>query len=93
MSEEKLKPCPFCGGEAEVASDEYRQEYINPLFGSVTMPAASKAWAYCTKCGAMGRVVRDKDYDGYKDLKREERLKKQAIEAWNRRYKEQDDEK
>lgn len=81
----ELKPCPFCGGKAEVASDEYRQEYINPLFGSVTLPAASKAWAYCTECGAMGRVVRDKDYDGYKNVEREERLKEEAIEAWNNR--------
>ena len=87
MSEEKLRNCPFCGGEAEGTRDEYRQEYINPLFGSVTVPAASKAWAYCTECGARGRVVRDKDYDGYKNSKREERLKKEAVEAWNRRYK------
>ena len=66
----KLRNCPFCGGEAKVTSDEYRQEYINPLFGSVTVPAASKAWAYCTECGAMGR---------------EEHLKKEAVEAWNKR--------
>lgn len=88
MSEEKLKHCPFCGGKAEVVTDEYRERYVNKIIGKIIFPAASKAWTFCTECGAMGRVVKDKDYDGYKNAEREERLKEQAIKAWNMRVKE-----
>ena len=85
MSEEKLKPCPFCGGEAKTVTDEYRESYVNEIIGNIMFPAASKAWTFCTVCGAMGAVIRDKNYDGYKDKKREERLKEKAITAWNKR--------
>ena len=62
MSEEKLKPCPFCGGEAELE--------INGLYWDVN----------CKRC--LANVGAYKCYN-----------KKQAIEAWNRRYKEQDDDR
>lgn len=32
---EGLKPCPFCGREAEVAQNRYERAY----------------WIYCTRCG------------------------------------------
>ena len=87
MSEEKLRNCPFCGGKAEVVTDEYRECYVNEIIGNIMSPAASKAWTFCTVCGAMGPVIRDNDYNGYKNVEREERLKKEAVKAWNRRYK------
>lgn len=80
-----LRPCPFCGGEAEAATDAYRERFINELFGYVTEPAARNAWVFCTVCGARGRTIHDRDYDGYKNPEREERLKAEAAEAWNRR--------
>ena len=33
----------------------------------------------------MDILYRDKNYDGYKDKKREERFKEKAITAWNKR--------
>lgn len=80
-----LRPCPFCGGEAEAATDAYRERFINELFGYVTEPAARNVWVFCTVCGARGRTIHDRDYDGYKNPEREERLKAEAAEAWNRR--------
>ena len=67
MSEEKLKPCPFCGGEAELE--------ITGLYWDVNC----KRWdVNCKRC--LANVGAYKCYN-----------KKQAVEAWNRRYKEQDD--
>ena len=41
MSKIKLKPCPFCGGEAEFAlGEEYRQEHEQ-----------SNDWVKCRSCG------------------------------------------
>ena len=57
---EKLTPCPFCGGEAELE--------INGLYWDVN----------CKRC--LANVGAYKCYN-----------KKQAVEAWNRRYKEQED--
>lgn len=81
----KLRPCPFCGGEAEAATDAYRERFINELFGYVTEPAARNVWIFCTVCGARGRTIHDRDYDGCRNPEREERLKAEAAEAWNRR--------
>ena len=53
---EKLKPCPFCGGEAELE--------INGLYWDVN----------CKRC--LANVGAYKCYN-----------KKQAVEAWNKRYK------
>lgn len=83
-----LKPCPFCGGQAEAATDAYRERFINDLFGYIRDPAAKNAWVFCTVCGARGPAVRDKQYDGYKDRDRENQMKEQAAAVWNRRAEE-----
>lgn len=83
-----LKPCPFCGGPAEVETDAYRERFINEFFGTIIDPAAKNAWVFCTVCGARGRTIRDKKYDGYKDTQRENRLKEEAAAAWNQRTEE-----
>ena len=80
-----LKPCPFCGGQAEAATDEYRERFINDLFGSIIEPAAKNAWIFCTVCGAKGRNIHDSEYDGFKDSKRESCMKEEAAAAWNQR--------
>ena len=59
---EKLKPCPFCGGEATANESSWRGWW--------------HGWVICKNCGA----TIDKP------------TKKETIEAWNKRYKEQDDE-
>lgn len=76
---------PFCGGKAATASDEYRETFINSVFGYTIEPAARKVWVYCTVCGAIGESVYDREYDGFKHPDREKRMEKEAIEAWNRR--------
>ena len=38
MSDERLKPCPFCGGEAEVIFEEYSGDHIvNEFYVRCTM--------------------------------------------------------
>lgn len=81
----KLKPCPFCGGKAESGSDANREEYINQTFGSRTISAALYVWIFCTECGSTGKRIRDKDYDGFKNLERESHMKDEAVKAWNHR--------
>lgn len=85
----ELRPCPFCGGEAQADNDAYRERYINEVFGYVTEPAARNAWVFCTVCGAKGRTIHDREYDGYKSREREERMRQEAAEAWNHRAEEE----
>lgn len=67
MSEEKLRNCPFCGGEACVVHNAKRKSVDGKqIIGMVVS---------CTVCNATM-------------FYRNPHL---AIEAWNRRYKEQDD--
>ncbi len=40
ITEENLKPCPFCGGKAQIM---YGPDHEHSLYG---------AWARCKKCGA-----------------------------------------
>lgn len=75
---EKLKPCPFCGGEATVADDSGRH---GEMFS---------VWHQCPNDG--GRFNRYGSVDaliidtGWYDTR------EQAIEAWNRRAGECDSE-
>ena len=61
MSEEKLRNCPFCGGEAYANETDWKGWW--------------HGWVICEKCG----------------VKIDKQTKDEAIEAWNRRYKERND--
>jgi len=41
----KLKPCPFCGGQAELDSQQSFREFVS---GKISRSVA----VYCTKCSA-----------------------------------------
>ena len=72
MSE--LLPCPFCGGEAELAGEAEPYHRIN---------------AFCIKCGAQTRIIRGSIDElrvipeNREDL--EKILEKITIETWNKR--------
>ena len=66
-------------------TDAYRERFINDLFGSITEPAAKNAWTICTVCGARGRTITDRQYDGYVNRDRERIIKENAAAAWNQR--------
>lgn len=67
---EKLLPCPFCGGEAQVEDYEYRRQFLNPTEGDCRIT--------CDGCMARSDVMRNEDGDG-------DRVKA-AIKVWNARY-------
>ena len=70
---DSLKPCPFCGGDAEIM-------YYKPV---ITSPSASYyAYVRCLSCGAMHHVHRI-DCDTT-----EKEAVNEVIEAWNRRANE-----
>ena len=79
MSKEKqieLKPCPFCGGKAEI---HYQQMHIS---NSVIIR--------CVKCGTRSKFIPyDCDYQFYNGEKNvyvsKERAMSDAINLWNRR--------
>lgn len=72
MSE--LKPCPFCGGEAELFSYEDEQViYDSTTLGYVDTEYFTKYGCGCTLCGCI-----------IAEMMSEER----AVEAWNRRVEE-----
>lgn len=39
MSDERLKPCPFCGGEAVIRYDNFNKAYIECKHGCVRTPS------------------------------------------------------
>jgi len=66
---DKLLPCPFCGGEAEL---DTHQGYRSMSTGNI----GNRVVVYCTKCDAdMGTCVED-----VPDIHPNE-----VIERWNRR--------
>lgn len=70
-----LKPCPFCGGEAELISDMGTKDMIpDPITGD---PPCTIAYTRCTntKCRAGGMIADSCDGGTESD----------AIAAWNRR--------
>lgn len=73
----KLKPCPFCGGKAKI--HECRQEL--PFSEELNI-----FFVCCSECGCQPfhfsevGLYYKKDYE-----ERKKQLKKQAIEAWERR--------
>lgn len=70
MSE--LKPCPFCGGEAEVYSYEAERDIFDSRsLGYVDTEYYDMWGCWCKACAAMIP---------------EKRTEAEAIEAWNARY-------
>ena len=61
-----LKPCPFCGGKAKIYSGV-----------SNSIPRVPKAYVYCEKCYASGKMFSDSEGNGEHIFK--------SINAWNRR--------
>ena len=65
----ELKPCPFCGGEAEYVNFSYH----NPE----TMTGVPSCYVKCTKCGVRtGKFVSADTTFSYKDT---------ATRCWNER--------
>lgn len=65
-----LKPCPFCGGRAEISGGKY--------------DGKSTSYVECARCMAMGEFF---------FVSPEYASNDRAIEAWNRRVGEQDENK
>ena len=63
---DKLKPCPFCGGKAELGHTIKESAYGNTSF------------VFCTNCSANGKMIR---------VSSKYSSDERAIEAWNRREK------
>lgn len=70
MSEEKLLPCPFCGGEGRLI-----KTYESGHGYCIDIHAVK-----CQKCGAKGGTT-----STYRNESPEEELKKKAIDKWNMR--------
>ena len=77
---DKLKPCPFCGGEAEIKI--WKRSKLIDCSGFSTDPRYSKtkklATKYLIRCA-------NKKCNACRPLTRYFYTKKKAIEVWNRR--------
>ena len=70
----ELKPCPFCGGEADIYDYETEHDiYDSYTLGYVDTEIITKYVCVCPACGASGA---------------EQTSEEEAIEAWNRRVSE-----
>lgn len=79
---EELKRCPFCGGKAEFFIDDGLPVYITKSI---------EVGIRCSKCYALipGNYFKtDVFVDDNGDVKSISDGEKEAIEAWNKRYKE-----
>lgn len=66
---EELKPCPFCGGKAELACD-------NTCGNKGSFNWVIISFVRCINCGAVGQKF---------EINRKYSSDEKAIEAWNRR--------
>ena len=79
----ELKPCPFCGGEADVWSNE--NEMVNyRAFGYGARGYATRYKCYCKRCGATGQTVQVEKGCEFNTFWQKD-TKTKAIEVWNRR--------
>lgn len=68
---EELKPCPFCGGEAEmIAAKKFKMEPLWP--NGAEQPDEYNCWVKCKKCHTVCGAV-------------EYPTEAEAAAAWNRR--------
>ena len=78
---DKLKPCPFCGGDADIKN--------------ISKSAKPHWCVICCSCGSRGREVSHGSSARVKDKKRlayfEEEARQWAIGAWNRRSSDDDE--
>lgn len=81
--ESKLKPCPFCGGNASISGRELKYLGVNAM-GIKKIKVSS--YVTCNRCHARGPCVTSIVYKGmfggYDEQKEKENV---AVEAWNRR--------
>lgn len=76
----ELKPCPFCGGKDIRYSLKITGRFDVKYHASM----------YCNKCHCYGartltQSMRHNDYKGRQQIEKDENIKQQAIEKWNRR--------
>lgn len=69
MNELELRPCPFCGGEAELCKS----------YGNDGQVHYDTAYVRCTKCHAKTKTVITNGYYGVKTTARD------VMNDWNRR--------
>ena len=73
----ELKPCPFCGGEAKLADNEFGEPVFDNNLAQVDFmySAPDAFWVECKDCFAMSGSYNTEE---------------EAIEAWNRRAEDAD---
>ena len=86
----KLKPCPFCGGEAKAMLGYIL--YLDEEGRRCQFEGDEKIWfgacVYCPKCGCeieRKKMAVDNTPEGWHD-----QIKQDAVDAWNRRAKDAD---
>lgn len=71
---DKLKPCPFCGGEAEIHRMRVSYKARSPKYEGIALVAR------CKKCYAYSPHKRGTLIGNFRETE-----ETKAIEAWNRR--------
>ena len=78
MNTTELKPCPFCGGEAELLRMKCTAHYLDELVKEFSV--------MCRLCATRtASFVGKYDFDSEHILRCTKDGRKEAIDAWNRR--------